>query len=263
LDKVVLYEVNPDARYAVITINRPEASNAINTRVMEELTECLSDASRDPDVHAVVLTGSGSRAFIAGGDLKEFHRDLITEELVYKKMSQMRTVIEQIVEFQKPIIAAVNGAARGGGGEVAAACHFRIASETASVGFVQVKLAISPGWGGGILLQRIVGRQLALRMLLSGDVYDAKTLEGFGFFDQVTQSDQLLDTATAFAKRLAAHSPEAVQGILALLKDAETLPVKQAMEAESRLCARLWMTPEHLQKVQEMKSKSFRSESGT
>jgi enoyl-CoA hydratase/carnithine racemase len=243
-----MYQVFPEDQYAILTINRPEASNAVNTTVMEELRDILAKVKADSDVRAVVLTGAGERAFVAGGDLKEFHRDLIREELVYEKMSQMRTVLETIVEFPKPVIAAVNGAARGGGGELAAACHFRIGADVATVGFVQVKLGISPGWGGGVLLQRIVGKQKALFMLLSGEILDAQTLYNFGFFDKVVPQAQLLEEATTFAKQLASYSPHAVQGILGCRKEQETLSLKEAMERESRLCAKLWMTPEHLNK---------------
>lgn len=245
MDEVVRYELQEKERYAIIRINRPEASNAVNTAVMEGLSEALQRAEEDPAVHAVILTGTGNRVFVAGGDLKEFHSDLTTEEKVYSKMSQMREVLERIVHFKKPVIAAVNGVARGGGGEVAAACHFRVGSETATVGFVQVKLGISPGWGGGVLLQRIVGRQKALSLILTGDVLEAKQAERIGFFDEVVPSDSVLDHAKALAKQLASNSPRAVQSLLGLMNEAETLPLAEAMERESRLCAQLWMTPEH------------------
>jgi enoyl-CoA hydratase/carnithine racemase len=244
-----MYRAFSEDKYAILTINRPEASNAVNTAVMEGLQDALAKAKVDSDVRAIVLTGAGERAFVAGGDLKEFHRDLTREELVYEKMSQMRKVLETIVEFPKPVIAAVNGAARGGGGELAAACHFRIGADVATVGFVQIKLDISPGWGGGVLLQRIVGRQKALYMLLTGEILDAQTLYDFGFFDKVVPQLQLLEEATTFAKQLASFSPHAVQGILECRKELDTLSLKEAMERESRLCAKLWMTPEHLNKI--------------
>jgi enoyl-CoA hydratase/carnithine racemase len=245
MNEVVRYEEASSDKYAIIRIDRPEASNAVNTAVMEGLAAALLKAQNDSNVHAVVLTGTGNRVFVAGGDLKEFHSDLTSEALVYEKMSQMRAVLEQMAQFPKPIIAAVNGAARGGGGEVASACHFRVGSETATVGFVQVKLGIAPGWGGGVLLQRIVGRQKALSLILTGDVLTAKQAEQIGFFDEVVPSNAVLDHAKALAKQLADNSPRAVQSLLQLMNEADTLPLSEAMERESRLCSQLWMTPEH------------------
>lgn len=245
MNEVVRYEFDPEGQLVVLRIDRPEASNAVSTAVMEGLAAGLQRAKQDPEVRAVILTGTGNRVFIAGGDLKEFHAQLKSEEIVYAKMSQMRDVLTEIAHFPKPVIAAVNGAARGGGGEVASACQFRVGSETATVGFVQVKLGIAPGWGGGVLLQQIVGRQAALRMILSGDVIDAQRAAEIGFFDQVAPADDLLAAAKAFARQFTVNSPTAVSGLLEMMREAETLPLKEAMERESRLCARLWMTPEH------------------
>ncbi|HEU4965644.1 MAG TPA: enoyl-CoA hydratase/isomerase family protein [Bacilli bacterium] len=245
MNDVVRYEKIAEEKVAILRIDRPEASNAINTAVMEGLAAGLAQAREDVDVHVLILTGTGNRVFIAGGDLKEFHAELTSEEIVYEKMSQMRRVLEEIAHFPKPVVAAVNGAARGGGGEVASACHFRIGAETATVGFVQVKLGIAPGWGGGICLQRIVGRQKALSLILSGDVLDAHRAERIGFFDEVVPAESLMAHAKTFAKRLANNSPQAVQSLLAQWREADTLPLKEAMERESRLCAKLWMTPEH------------------
>jgi enoyl-CoA hydratase/carnithine racemase len=256
---VVIYETLCEEQIAILRINRKEASNAINTAVIEGLMAGLTKAAADSGIHAVIVTGTGDRSFIAGGDLKEFHTELTNENQVFEKMSQMRTVLEKMVHFPKPLIAAVTGAARGGGGEVAAACHFRIASETASVGFVQVKLGISPGWGGGVLLQRIVGRQKALAMLLSGRIYPARQAEAMGFFDEVVPSDEVVPRSLAFAKEMASSPQSAVQGILELFNQTENLPLKEAMECESRLCAQLWMTPDHLQSVNEFLSRKVKS----
>ncbi|KEO81060.1 enoyl-CoA hydratase/isomerase family protein [Tumebacillus flagellatus] len=241
----VRYEAFPTEGLAVLRIDRPEASNAVNTQVMEGLAEGLEQARQDESVHVVILTGTGTRTFVAGGDLKEFHSELKTEAQVYEKMSQMRRVLETIANFPKPVIAAVNGAARGGGGEVAAACHFRIGSESATVGFIQVKLGIAPGWGGGVMLTRIVGRQQALRLILTGDVIGAERARDIGFFDEVVPADEVLEAAKSFAAKIAGNSPKAVQSLLRLLRESEGLELSDAMERETRLCARLWMTPEH------------------
>lgn len=241
----VCYEAIPAEGLAVLRIDRPDASNAVNTEVMEGLASGLARAREDESVRVVILTGTGTRTFIAGGDLKEFHTELQSQEQVYQKMSQMRHVLETIAEFPKPVIAAVNGAARGGGGEVAAACHFRIGAESATLGFIQVKLGIAPGWGGGVLLQRIVGRQHALRLLLTGEVLGAEQARAIGFFEEVVPTEAVLEAAKSFAARIASNSPQAVQGLLRMLHESEGLPLSEAMERESRLCSELWMTPEH------------------
>jgi enoyl-CoA hydratase/carnithine racemase len=245
MNDAVRYEKISSEHLAILRIDRPEASNAVNTAVMEGLAAGLDAAATDSEVHVVILTGTGDRVFVAGGDLKEFHAELSDEETVYQKMSQMRRVLERIAHFPKPVIAAVNGAARGGGGEVASACHFRIGAETATVGFVQVKLGIAPGWGGGVLLQRIIGRQKALAMILRGDVIDALAAKELGFFDQICPQDELMHYARMYAQAIADNSPQAVQSLLAMMSEADTLPLAEAMERESRLCAQLWMTPEH------------------
>ncbi|ARU59676.1 hypothetical protein CBW65_00435 [Tumebacillus avium] len=260
MNEAVHFEIDRERHLAVLTIDRPEASNAVNTAVMEGLAAGLLQAGQDPDVRAVIVTGSGSRAFVSGGDLKEFHAELKTEEQVYSKMSQMRRVLETLANFPKPVIAAVNGAARGGGGEVAAACHFRVAAETATIGFIQVKLGVSPGWGGGALLTRIVGRQRALRMMLSGEVLDAQAAEAIGLVDRVVPAADLLDAAKEFAALFTANAPQAVQSLLQLVTESESLPLGEAMERESRLVAALWGSPEHEQAVEAFLNRKGRKE---
>jgi len=228
--------------------------------VMEGLAAGLEMARQDEEVRAVILTGTGDRVFVSGGDLKEFHADLTSEERVYEKMSQMRRVLQTIHLFPKPVIAAVNGAARGGGGEVASACHFRVGADTATVGFIQVKLGIAPGWGGGVLLQKIVGRQKAMALILRGDIIDSRAAEELGFFDIVCPQDEILHYARMYAKPLAENSLQAVQSLLCLLREQESLPVEEAMERESRLCAQLWGTPEHESAVSSFLSRKARKE---
>jgi len=250
MSDVVFYEKIASDHLAVLRIDRPEASNAVNTAVMEGLACGLLRARADADVRAVLLTGGGDRTFVAGGDLKEFHHDLTDTESVYRKMSQMRDVLATLAFFEKPVIAAVNGAARGGGGELAAACHFRIASVTATVGFVQVKLGISPGWGGGALLRQIVGLQAAKRMILTGDVLTAEQAQQIGFFDDVVPADELTEAAYSFARSITRNAPEAVQALLKKMHASYPADLLAEMEAESRLCADLWMTEAHLQAVE-------------
>lgn len=245
----VIYEKKDSV--AVIRINRPEASNAINSEVMSALPETLEKAAFDEDVRAVILTGTGDRSFVAGGDLKEFHESLRTADDVYKKWSGMRGILYRIATFPKPVIASLNGAARGGGGEVAAACHFRVAAETATIGFVQVKLGISPGWGGAALLARIVGYQTALRLVLSGKVLTAEEAKQIGMVDEVVPQETLWEKTWNFVREIADNSPAAVQGILRMMREGGELPLEQAMDLESRLCASLWDSETHQRAIKE------------
>jgi enoyl-CoA hydratase len=239
----VIYQVVQQT--AVIQINRPEARNAINSDVMERLAHALRQAETDPHVHALVLTGTGDRSFVSGGDLKEFHETLQSAEDVYDKWSDMREILFRIAAFPKPVIGAINGAARGGGAELALACHFRVLSENASIGFVQVRLGISPGWGGAALLVRTIGYQKALRLLLTGQIIHAEKAEQIGLADEVVPQEQVYDRALSFASEIAALSPDAVQGILGLMRQGCDLRLEEAMDLESKLCASLWNSDTH------------------
>jgi enoyl-CoA hydratase len=248
LADAVLYEVQDGI--AVIRINRPEAANAVNQAVMHGLADSLSRAADDSEVRAVILTATGSRVFVSGGDLKEFHEELHTAQDVYEKFALMRANLYRLATFGKPVIAAINGTARGGGAELAVACHFRIASDTASIGFVQVNLGISTGWGGAALLAGTVGRQKALRLLLTGTVLTAQEAKEISLFDEVVSADMHWETAWAFARQIANQPAEAVQGIIQSMYQSEALCLEEAMERETRLCASLWNADAHMQAVE-------------
>lgn len=244
----LLYEVQEGI--AVIRINRPDAANAVNQHVMRSLADALNWAANDSGVRAVILTAAGSKAFVSGGDLKEFHEELRTEQTVHETFALMRDNLYQLATFRKPVIAAVNGAARGGGAELAAACHFRIASDTASIGFVQVSLGISTGWGGAALLARTVGGQRARRLLLTGEVLTAEQAKEISLFDEVAAADKLWERVWAFARQIADNPPDAVQGIMRTMDESQGLTLQAAMELETRLCASLWNSDAHQQAVE-------------
>lgn len=238
-----VYEVKN--QMGIIRINRPEASNAINSEVMSGLAKALEQAASDEHIHVVILTGAGERSFAAGGDLKEFHDDLQTPEQVYAKWAVMRDVLLQIASFPKPVIGAINGAARGGGAELALACHFRVFSETATIGFVQIKLGISPGWGGAALLARTIGYQKAMRLLLTGKVIPAREAITLGVADVVAAPGQFWQETLRFAQELADQSPAAVQGIMSMMRQGNEMRLEEAMDLECRLCASLWNSESH------------------
>lgn len=245
----VVYET--ESHIAVIRINRPEARNAVNTEVMEGLSRALCQASADTDVHTVILTGTGDRSFAAGGDLKEFHEMLDSSEAVYKKWSEMREILYRIATFPKPVVAGLNGAARGGGAELAAACHFRIAADTADIGFVQVKLGISPGWGGAALLARTIGYQAALRLILTGKVCSADEARHIGLVDDVAPRGRFWEQVWKFAQEMADNSPAAVQSMLQIMRQGRNFRLEEAMDLESRLCASLWNSESHQSAIED------------
>lgn len=243
MNEPVIYEVQQHA--AIIRIDRPEASNAINSEVMAGLAHALEQAETNERVRVAILTGTGDRSFVAGGDLKEFHESLHTPSDVYEKWTDMRDVLYRIATFQKPVIAALNGAARGGGGELAVACHFRVASNNATIGFVQVKLGISPGWGGAALLARTIGYQKALRLILTGKVLTSEEAERLGLIDEVVPKELFWQKVWKFAEEIADNSPVAVQSMLQMMRQGRNLRLEDAMDLESRLCASLWNSETH------------------
>jgi enoyl-CoA hydratase len=177
----VLYELKDSVAY--ITVNRPDKLNALNSRTMAELMDVFSLASVDPQVKAVILTGAGEKAFVAGADISEFAE---MDPLGAKRFAERGQEIFNFIEsMPKPVIAAVNGFALGGGCELAMACHIRIASENAKFGQPEVKLGLIPGYGGTQRLPRLVGKGRALEMILSGEMIDANEAYRIGLANRV------------------------------------------------------------------------------
>jgi len=204
---------------AYVTLNRPEKLNALNQKVMHELGACFEDIQRDEDVKAVILTGAGEKAFVAGADINEL---AVQTPMQGKEMSLAgQKVLNLIENLGKPVIAAVNGYAFGGGCEMAMACTLRIASENARLGQPEVKLGIIPGYAGTQRLPRLVGKGRALEMILSGEQVTAQEAYRIGLVNQVVAQKDLLPAADALARKIMANGP---------------LAVKLAMEAVNRGC---------------------------
>jgi len=166
-----------------ITISRPQKLNALNFRTMTELMEVLSLAASDPQVKTVIITGAGDKAFVAGADISEFGE---LDSIGGKRMAERgQEIFSYIANFSKPVIAAVNGFALGGGCELAMACHIRIASENAKFGQPEVKLGLIPGYGGTQRLARLVGKGRALELILTGDTIDAAEAYRIGLVNKM------------------------------------------------------------------------------
>ncbi|MBX6394621.1 MAG: enoyl-CoA hydratase/isomerase family protein, partial [Alicyclobacillaceae bacterium] len=187
---------------AVLTIDRPHVRNAIDERTADRLAELLHQCLEDKGIRGIVLTGAGDRAFISGGDVKQYLGKQGGKTDIYAVMSRMRYVLQQIYFAPKPVVAAVGGAARGGGAEVLTACHWRVAVPDVTIGFVQIRLGITPGWGGGSILVRRLGEAKALDILLGGEVYGTEEALALGLLDEVVpRREELIERAVERVRR--------------------------------------------------------------
>jgi enoyl-CoA hydratase len=215
----------------LIRLNRPEALNALNQRLADELTAALEAAEADETVRAIVITGS-ERAFAAGADIKEMasksYRDVFTEDFITKNW-------ETVARCRKPVIAAVAGYALGGGCELAMMCDFVIAAENARFGQPEITLGVSPGAGGTQRLPRFVGKAKAMDMVLTGRMMDAAEAERSGLVSRVVPTDKLLDEAMGVARTIAALSPNAVMLTKEMVNAAFETPLSQGVKLERRL----------------------------
>ena len=191
-----------------ITINRPDKLNAINKQVMTDLDSVMNEVYSKPEVKAAIITGSGNKTFVAGADITEFAGLTQQEGTAMAKKGQ--EVFFKIENCLKPIVAAVNGFALGGGCELAMACHFRIASENAKFGQPEVNLGLIPGYGGTQRLTRLIGKGRAIELLITGNVIDANTALQYGLVNYVVSAEELLPKAISILQLANSKAPIAV-----------------------------------------------------
>lgn len=204
---------------ALLTVNRPEVRNALNAEVLKQIQACLGDLRARPDVGAVIFTGAGDTAFIAGADISEVADYTLRDGLA----ARMQRLYDEIEDFEKPTIAAINGYALGGGCELAMACDIRIASRNARFGLPEAGLGVLPGAGGTMRLSRLVGTGRAVELILTGRMVDAPEAGAIGLVTSVVAPEELLDAARATAARILAKGPLAVRlGKLVIRAGAET-----------------------------------------
>jgi enoyl-CoA hydratase len=203
----VLYEMKGAIAY--VTLNRPKVLNALNQRTWEDLKAAFEDARDDADVRGVILTGAGDKAFIAGADINELAQVTAVEAENSSTFGQ--EVLNLVENLGKPVIAAVNGFALGGGCETAMACTIRIAGENAKFGQPEVKLGVIPGGGGTQRLPRMVGKGRALQLILSGEIISAQEAYRIGLVNEVVPSVQLITRAEAILKQIFSNAPLAVK----------------------------------------------------
>src|SRR4051812_23257700 len=222
-----------DAGVATITINRPRVLNALNAQTFDELRRVCLALRHDADVRAVVLTGAGDKSFVAGADINELSVQTPTAGRDHAARGQH--VLDLIENLGKPVIAAINGYALGGGCELAMACTIRIAADTAKLGQPEINLGIIPGYGGTQRLARLVGRGRALELLLSGEQVSAAEAHRIGLVDRVVAPADLMAEALKLAHALALKAPVAMRYIIDAVNKGLQMPLAEAQAFEATL----------------------------
>lgn len=224
------FEIDADG-IATLTVNRPEKLNALNAQTISELGEAVAEIATNGSIRGVVLTGAGEKAFVAGADIGGIQ---FASPLAARHSSQIgQAVFRRLERLEKPVIAAINGFALGGGLELALSCTLRIASETARLGLPEVKLGIMPGYGGTQRLPRLVGRGRALEMILLGEPIDAAEAHRIGLVNRVTAPGNLLLVAKQILLRILANGPAAIGLALRAVDAGYNANLDEALELES------------------------------
>ena len=218
---------------AFVTIDRQKVLNALNMAVMTELREAFTSIKDDADVRVAILTGAGEKAFVAGADIGELNKNNPVEAKAYTHRGQ--SVLDLIENLGKPVIAAINGFALGGGCELAMACSFRIASENAKLGQPEVKLGIIAGYGGTQRLPRLVGKGLANQILTTGEMIGAQEAHRIGLVNEVLPPGDLLKRAEEIAKKIIANAPLAIQYTLEAVNKGMNMPLAEGLFLEATL----------------------------
>jgi len=218
-----------------ITINRPDKLNALNLETLIELGDAIEDATGDDGVRAMIITGSGSKAFVAGADISEIHSLNPMQARDFSELGQQ--LMRQIEHCGKPVLAAINGFALGGGMELALACHVRIAADNARLGLPEINLGIMPGFGGTQRLVRILGRSRALQMILTGKPIAADMAESHGLVAHVFSALEMTDQAWCLAQSLASSAPIAMRNIMEAVQNGQDMAMETALNMETQLFA--------------------------
>jgi enoyl-CoA hydratase len=225
--------VEKKGNIAYVTVNRPKVLNALSVKTVIELTDAFENLAGDNDVAAVILTGSGEKAFVAGADITEFLELSADGARDYAKRGQR--LLSMIERLGKPVIAAINGFALGGGCEIAMACTYRIASENAKLGQPEVTLGLIPGFGGTQRLPRLIGKGRAMEMILTGSPIDAETAERYGLVNRAVPQEKLLETCEKAAKTIAKRGPLAVKYCLEAVDSGLNMSLDDGLTLEADL----------------------------
>lgn len=222
-------------KIALVTINRPEKMNALNAQTMDELNNAFKEISINEEVYVVILTGSGEKAFIAGADIKELNTLNMLSGKEFSEKGQ--EVFNRIENFNKPVIAAVNGFALGGGSEIALACHIRLASENAKFGQPEVNLGIIPGYGGTQRLTRLINSGRAMEYILTGDMIDAAEAYRIGLVNHFYPQAELLDKAFKMAEKIISKGQNAIRLAIKAVNIVDEVSGREGQNYEASLFA--------------------------
>lgn len=227
---------------AIITINRPEALNAMNKVLVAELKEAVEECIANDDVGVIVITGSGEKAFVAGADIKAMQKMSGRQALEFSREGQEMTMV--IENSPKPVIAAINGFALGGGCEIALACDMRVAAENAKFSQPEVALGIIPGWGGTQRLPRLIGKGRAIEMITGGGMIDAEEALRIGLVNHVVPQPELMEKVHSLAKSILKNGPAAVGAALKCIHHGFDKHLENGLDIELNAFAELFETDE-------------------
>jgi len=220
---------------AYVTVNRPKVLNALNMATMEELRAAFTDIKNDASIRVAIMTGSGEKAFIAGADIAELAKHGAVSGKEYTHRGQ--SVLDLIENLGKPVIACINGYALGGGCEIAMACTMRLASENAKFGQPEVKLGIIPGYGGTQRLPRLVGKGIAMQLVLAGEMISAQEAHRIGLVNEVVPTTELIPRAEAIAQKIIANAPLAVHYAMEAVNKGMEMTLAEGLYLEAVLFA--------------------------
>jgi enoyl-CoA hydratase len=222
-----------DGPVATVTFNRPQVRNALNAETLAALRQTMLDLKGDDHVRVVILTGAGDKAFVAGADINELAVQTPTSARAFALAGQH--VFDVVEQLGKPVIAAINGYALGGGCELAMACTIRLAADTATIGQPEINLGIIPGYAGSQRLARLVGKGKAMELLLTGVPVSAAEAQRIGLVNRVVGASELMNEARSLADQLARNAPIAMRYILDAVNRGLEMPFAQAAEYEATL----------------------------
>ncbi|PKN72992.1 MAG: crotonase [Deltaproteobacteria bacterium HGW-Deltaproteobacteria-10] len=231
---------NVEDGIAVITFNRPKALNAMNAETMNELLEAATICKKDDSIKALILTGSGEKAFVAGADIAQMQNFAVPDALKFLELGH--ETLRLIETIPKPSIAAVNGFALGGGTEIALACDMRFAAENAVFGVPEILIGLIPGWGGTQRLPRLVGMGIAKEIIMSGVQIDARRAYEIGLVNKVVPADKLQEETAKFAKKLASMPAFALKMAKHSINFGYDLALDNATRLEAECCAQCFGT---------------------
>ena len=229
-------------KIGIVTVNRPESLNAMNKDVVIEFISKIEGLLSEGDIRVIIITGSGEKAFIAGADIKLMQK--MNKSEAYKFANLGHKLANTIENSDKPVIAAVNGFALGGGSEIALACHIRVASDNAVFAQPEVKIGLLPGWGGTQRLPRIIGKGLANELIITGRNVDAQEALEIGLVNRVVSREELINTCVDIAQLIIKNSPNAISESIKLINLSSGTELTDGLSSEAKTFSELFETEE-------------------